>query len=198
MSEALSIDDLRERAVSYLHTAANSESEHERTVALRALANVLIDLRESIVPERTGKPDWLGKSHQYKQFVTQVYSEANVFNSEKARITAAVRHHINYQMHERFTDKQLVKMGLRPETLSKRRAKRRDAVMSLSKFLGSDEPLDDPESLDRAVQIMRSLMDRMSSEQKINTLLRLRRTYKLRSVSLIPELQFIEPQRVTK
>jgi hypothetical protein len=87
-----------------------------------------------------------------------------------------------------------MKMGLRPETLSKRRAKRRDAVMSLSKFLGSDEPLDDPESLDRAVQIMRSLMDRMSSEQKINTLLRLRRTYKLRSVSLIPELQFIEPK----
>jgi hypothetical protein len=194
MSEALSIDDLRERAVSYLHTAANAELDHERTDALRALANVLIDLRESIVPERTGKPDWLGKSYQYKQFVTQIYSEANVFNSEKSRITASVRHHINEQMHRRYTDKQLVKMGLRPETLSTRRAKRRDTIMSEANFVRSQDALADPESLKRAEQIIRRLMDRMTAEQKIDVLVRLVSIYRLRDESLEPVLQFIEPK----
>lgn len=178
MSEHVSLDDLHARAVSLLHAAAHTEDD-ERKAANRALAETLIEIRSRIPRSKTdSEPDWLGQSGEYKALITRVYSDANVYNSERRRIQRAVGYHVNEIMHKQLSEENMDKLGLRKETLHQRKTARIKRQINLAEFIASDEPLTDNE-VDTAAGVVSRIFDRMTPSQRGVVAARLRNTHRI-------------------
>lgn len=106
--------------------------EEERTPLLRALAEILVGIRERFLRE-DGSPDWNGRTHPYRAWVREVYSGANVPADDRATIQSAIRYHVGAVLRERLDEETLGAYGLLAQTPRERslgRRQTRSAMLS--------------------------------------------------------------------
>jgi hypothetical protein len=81
-------------------------------MTLRAFAEIVFDIRQEFSAE-DGGPDFLGRSWDYRQVISEVYSRANIPSEDMPSIQAAIRYHVGNVMRERLTPKELEALGLK-------------------------------------------------------------------------------------
>lgn len=133
--------EAKERAIAALRAYKRApETKH-----LRALAEALIDARAHFYTD--DGPDWSGKSHGYRAFVQECYSDASVAPGDRPRIQAAARWHAAKALRERLSAEELTDLGLAEappeERARKSRAQRSAALQALrgtdpAGFVGDD------------------------------------------------------------
>ena len=67
---------------------------------VKRAAELLADARE-LFYTRDGEPDLLGRSYEYRVFVSETMDGAGVPKGDRASLMAAVRFHISPILHER-------------------------------------------------------------------------------------------------
>lgn len=110
----------------------------ERTLAAKEVAEALLDAR-ALIQGKDGKPDYLGRSRDYRDFVSETLDAADVAKEDRASLQAAIRYHISPMLRERFAD-EVESLGLSPGSTVERarRRKERDSRI-LSLFAGGSE-----------------------------------------------------------
>lgn len=101
-----------------------------RTELLREVARLSVDLREHFVTP-SGEPDWTARTWEYRNFLTDRYTDAGLSKDEARTIQAAVRYHVSKYVRERLAPEQVTALGLRPETSVDRSREQRDARRAL-------------------------------------------------------------------
>lgn len=89
-----------------------------RTVALKQLAGLLVDLRSQF--ERNGMPDWNGRSFQYRAFVSGIFDGAGLSDKERKDVVGLLRYHVGNELRERISPEELRKAGLKVESPKQR------------------------------------------------------------------------------
>lgn len=103
--------------------------EASRTSLLQELAMTLVLLRGK--HKYNGKPDYAGKSSEYRAVAARIYEEAGVPADSAGTIQASVRYHIGNVLREIHTEKELAEAGLQsasPRERANGRAKVADAM----------------------------------------------------------------------
>lgn len=75
--------------------------ELERPGLLRRLANEVVELRSCFVYD--GRPDWAGRSQEYRDAVYRAYEEAKVPADDVDRIQRGIRYHVAGVVQRRST-----------------------------------------------------------------------------------------------
>lgn len=123
------LDQLKKHAVDLLRQYCKAPDE-TRTPIVRSLAELLVDARSQF-QRADGSPDWKGRSYAYRNFVNDVYRQANIPADEAATIQAAVRYHVGAVLRERLDDKTLRDYGLIKQSPKERSTERREARTAL-------------------------------------------------------------------
>jgi hypothetical protein len=91
---------------------ALKRADAERATALRRdLAEATVELREHFVtPE--GRPDWTGRSGEYRLVVRDLYSTAGYSLEESRKLQATIRWHIGNIVRERLSEREREDAGL--------------------------------------------------------------------------------------
>lgn len=87
-----------------------TEVEASRTTLLQELALTLVLLRGKHTYK--GKPDYAGRSAEYRAVAASIYAEAGVPADSAGTIQAAVRYHIGNMLRETHTETELAGAGL--------------------------------------------------------------------------------------
>lgn len=151
---------LQERAAEGLRTFVSAEERAERTLAAKAAAEALVEARPYFTG-RDGAPDLLGKSADYRTFVTEAQEMAGVPRADRASVQAAIRYHISPLLRAKH-GAEVEKLGLAAGSSVERgrRRKERDArVVAL--FAGGSELLDTA-SISDAANLSRLAVSRVS------------------------------------
>ncbi len=143
-----------------MRTFMHSKEREVRTMAARAAAVALVDARPHF-QMRDGSPDLLGRSAEYREFVTRAQDEAGVPRDDRASVQAAIRYHVSPLLRERHA-KEVEALGLSAGSSVERgrRRKERDSrVVSL--FAGGSE-LDDVHDVSMVANLARLGVSRVS------------------------------------
>lgn len=102
----------------------------ERTETLRQVAELSVDLREHFLTPQ-GEPDWAARTWEYRNFITDRYTDAGYSKDEARNTQAAVRYHVSKYVREKLTPDQVADLGLRSESSVDRSREQRDARRAL-------------------------------------------------------------------
>lgn len=110
----------------------------ERTLHAKEVAEALIDARTHFFT-RDGEPDYLGRSHEYRAWVSSALDAASVPKADRSSLQAAIRYHVSPMLRDRFGD-EVSALGLEPGSTVERarRRKERDARL-IGLFSGGGE-----------------------------------------------------------
>lgn len=112
--------------------------EEQRTSLLRAIAEVLVEIRSNF--ERPdGSPDWKGRSYAYRAFLRDVYDDAGVPREDQPAIQAAVRYHVGTVLRERLDQETLDQYDLIPKSPRERAQDRRGERSAMLSALSARE-----------------------------------------------------------
>lgn len=98
------------------------ELETKRFDTYVKLAKVIVQLRSKF--QYNGKPDWAGKSQDYRNAASKIYEGAGVPPDSLMGIQSNVRYHIGNELRERLTADELTEAGLSVEGPRERQAGR--------------------------------------------------------------------------
>lgn len=115
-----------------------SAPEEEKTPTLRRLAEILVHTRERFLRD-DGTPDWNGRTHPYRAWVREIYSEANIADDDRATIQSAIRYHVGAVLRATLDEDTLQAYGLLPQTPRERSKDRRQNRSALLTALNSRE-----------------------------------------------------------
>lgn len=121
--------DTADRAESLISSGARLLGEYletHETDVLRRLAPVIVDLRHSHTLTN-GRPDWSGRTPQYRHDIAQMFTRAHVPDEDVEKIQAALRYHVGNLIRVRADDDDLASAGLRHESPRERLANARRA-----------------------------------------------------------------------
>ncbi|QDF14201.2 hypothetical protein SEA_GARDENSTATE_28 [Microbacterium phage GardenState] len=157
---APSLEAIRTRAADAMRGYVDHEGA-ERTLFAKDAARALIDSRLHF-QTRDGETDLLGRSREYRQFVTACLDEAAIPRDDRASLQAAIRYHISPLIRERFPE-EVAALGLEPGSTVERarRRKERDARI-LSLFAGGSE-VDDPADVSLVLNLSRLALSRLTA-----------------------------------
>jgi len=116
-AQAIVVDSV----ATYLRGAA-----HERTGALKAAANAMVDARLSMTTAG-GDPDYLGRGSAYRAWVGAALDASPLPRARRESFLAAVRHHVSTALRERVPEEQLRDRGVATEDAVTRARERRAA-----------------------------------------------------------------------
>lgn len=102
---------------------AYNETDKRRTDYLKALAEVIVALREQFDYE--GRPDWAGRSWEYRTTVASIYEMAGIPPSSTDGLQSSLRYHVGNLLRERLTPEQLSEAGLLVQSPRERVAEQR-------------------------------------------------------------------------
>jgi len=114
-AQAIVVDSV----ATYLRGAA-----HERTGALKAAANAMVDARLSMTTAG-GDPDYLGRGSAYRAWVGAALDASPLPRARRESFLAAVRHHVSTALRERVPEEQLRDRGVATEDAVTRARERR-------------------------------------------------------------------------
>jgi hypothetical protein len=137
--------------------------DDERTAHLRAAGESFVSAREHFFT-REGEPDWLGRTHAYRQFVREVLRDARVPSELLATVQAAIRYHTGNVLRERLSEDQIAELGLRVESPRERSVeKRQKHAETIALFSGhGGARLADPDLIVGAAERMEAALRRIS------------------------------------
>lgn len=162
-----SLDDCTSRAVLHLRKAAVAEGD-DRAANLRSVAEAMVDARAHFPTrrDRPDEPDWRGRSYDYKHWVADIYSEANIRGEGRRRMQGAIVYHVSSILHERLDPDELSRIGLHTKSLRDRRAVRRERETNINRLVAETEPFDNDEDANAAHDIVLALLGRMTDKQR--------------------------------
>ncbi|WP_328967948.1 hypothetical protein [Streptomyces sp. NBC_00239] len=117
-SPGLSPDDLRNDSTESLiargaaYARAYDRIKSDETTLLRNIAAVLVCIRERCLTE-DGRPDWTGRTNEYRVEAGRVYAEAGIPRDSADSIQAAVRYHVGKIIREYVSAEELSDYGLK-------------------------------------------------------------------------------------
>lgn len=113
------LDRLTDQATEAIRRVAQADGTDDYTPAAREAAEVLVDAR-GLFTAPDGRPDWRGRSWDYRQWVGGLYGPAGVPPAEAQRIQAAIRYHVSNVLRDRLDAEELQEVGLQPESARNR------------------------------------------------------------------------------
>lgn len=116
---------------------ADPKDRERRTVLLRELAEVAVELREYFPIE--GRPDWDGRTWHYRNYMRQLYRDANYSDAERNKTQAAVRYHAGNIVRAKLSAEELEELGLSskgPVERARRARERQSALLQTLKGEG--------------------------------------------------------------
>lgn len=122
---------LKKKAHRLLLDYSKAEAE-ARTPVARALAEVLVEARGHFETAE-GETDWRGKTYPYRQWVREVFDEANLRGEDSKRVQSAIRYHVGAALRARLSPEDLEDAGLMPQSPRERsfdRRQQRTAVLN--------------------------------------------------------------------
>jgi hypothetical protein len=157
MSETETLNDLRDRAASYLRTA-NVTDGAERTLALKQAAEQYLTARERLT-------DWTGRSREYRNWVSDVYLQSGLSTDERTPMQKRLAHHVGQLLHEKLPPEQLEDLGLRNVSYNERRnARREEKEHRIVRLFDPKQPQRD---VDLLVQLLEQVTPDLTDEQRI-------------------------------
>lgn len=117
--EALSAVPLDELLALAVKAARKSSEEGRGSPARKELGMLLVALRARSV-DSDGRPDFSGKSREYRDRLTDVYSRAGIYNDERTRVSAASRQAAGDILREILPLEDLADYGLKKSGPSER------------------------------------------------------------------------------
>lgn len=106
--------------------------DEARTPITRALAETFVEAR-SHFQNAEGEVDWRGKTYPYRQWVREIFDDANLRGEDSKRVQAAIRYHVGTALRARLSDEDLESLGLisqSPRERSHDRRASRSAVLN--------------------------------------------------------------------
>lgn len=110
--------------------SAYLKSGRQRTDLLRALAEVIVELRQ-LFQLKDGRPDLGGRSPEYRAAVRGIYQRAHVPADDYDGVQTALRYHVNNLLHELHDGDALTAAGLGEKSAKERLAADREAAAAL-------------------------------------------------------------------
>jgi hypothetical protein len=102
-----------------------SKSEAEaRTPITRALADTLVEARSHFA-DSDGNTDWRGKTYPYRQWVREIFDDANLRGEDSKRVQSAIRYHVGSSLRARLGEEEAERLGLIPQSPRERSGERR-------------------------------------------------------------------------
>jgi len=101
------------------------------TSLLRDIAQDIASLR-ALHRTNEGATDWGGRSHEYRQTMSSIYTRAGVTDDvERQRVQNLLRHHVGNVVRERATDAELERSGFPAGSPAARLWEKRDEAIRL-------------------------------------------------------------------
>lgn len=129
-----------------------------RTSLLRKLAPVIVELRSRYTLE-DGRPDWGGRSPEYRAQMASLYNRAGVPKDQLDTVQAAMRYHIGNLLRERASSDELLSVGLTATAPRQRNSASREAVAALAAAAGGKTPRADVDRLAVYAQAILDFLD---------------------------------------
>lgn len=124
------IDVLVAKGATLVRNYATTETT--KTVLLRELARVVVELRSMFATE-DGRTDWAGRSFIYRETVARIYSEANVPADSVDGMQSALRYHIGNVLRDVAPPAELDGLGLQSKRPVDRVKDSRDRLAALAR-----------------------------------------------------------------
>lgn len=112
--------------------------EKERTPVVRAIAEVLVEVRGSF-RRPDNSPDWRGRTNAYQAWIAEAYGEAGIPADKRASLQSLVGYHLGSALRKQLDAETLEEYGLAPETPKDRSNNRRRRHEEVVKALTSGE-----------------------------------------------------------
>jgi hypothetical protein len=111
-----SLGRLQRQAIEHMRRYLAAPAE-ERTPIVREFARTLFEARQHFL-RGDGEPDYAGRTHPYRRWVGEIYSEAGVPAENRNSIRSSVSWHLSDIMRESVDKDTLADHGLQPQTQS--------------------------------------------------------------------------------
>lgn len=157
-SPATVLDELSARASAGMRAYLGSRGP-ERTLGTKAAAEALIEAR-TLFRNRDGSPDLLGRSHDYREWVSRAIDNADIPSGDRTNLQAAIRNHISPMLRERFGDA-VDELGLKPGSTVERRKARRQRDAHLLSLVTGGAPIDDADDATLLANVARLAVTRV-------------------------------------
>lgn len=109
--------------------------EESKTIVLRKLAEVVVEIRSNFYDEETMQPDWRGKSWEYRQFMSELYESAGVPPASVAGVQSSLRYHVGNRLREVVPTDQLIRAGLLEESPKERMERQHNEATMILRLL---------------------------------------------------------------
>lgn len=153
------LNALQRRAARGIRAYLADETD-ARVAHIKDVAATLMDAR-LLFTNRDGQPDYLGRSHNYRQFVSATFDEALVPKGRRNAVQSAIRYHLSPLLRERVGD-QAEELGIDPESAGERmrRQKARDYLI-VTLFAGGSD-LEDVDHISTVANLSRRAVSRVA------------------------------------
>jgi hypothetical protein len=146
MSETQNLDELRDRAASYLREWRNAWAHNEPRAGaiLRDVAECYVDARAQFTASDSDlTPDWKGRSGPYREWVKSVFSLANVEPEVRKSIQPNIAYYVSSILRDRLSTDELRDAGLDERSFRERRNDRREGEIEMRRLFDPDTPVDE-------------------------------------------------------
>ncbi len=134
----------------------------ERTMGTKAAAEALVEAR-ALFRNRDGGPDLLGRSHDYREWVSATLNDANVPGEARTNLQAAIRHHVSPILRERYGD-DVAELGLQPGSSVERRKVRRERDAHILNLVTGGAPISDVDDTLLLANVARVAVNRVVAD----------------------------------
>lgn len=159
-----SLDELSARAQAGMRAYIDGTGP-ERTMGTKAAAEALVEARTLFV-NRDGAPDLLGRSHDYREWLSATLDAAGVPAESRTNLQAAIRHHISPILRDRFGEEAVDELGLKPGSTVQRRKARRDRDAHIFNLVTGGAPISDADDTSTLANVTRRAVSRIVADTK--------------------------------
>lgn len=166
MSETQNLDELRDRAASYLREWHRAKGTPRAGAILRDVAECYVAARAQFTAsDNDQSPDWKGRSGPYREWVKSVFGAANMGTETRKAIQPNIAYYVSSILRDRLTPDELRDVGLDERSFRERRNDRREGEIEVRKLFDPDTPV---EELDTALltRLVGRVLLRLSEVQR--------------------------------
>lgn len=158
----LPLRDIQDAAIDSIRRAATQEGA-EATEALRETAEAFVSARAHFF-SADGSPDWRGRTHAYRAWVSETMGLAGVKPEERSSIQAAIRYHVGTVLRERLDGETLRRLGLRKATPRERSVEKRAKISQTLSFFTGGPAVNELDEMLNLARLISSALARVDEE----------------------------------